>query len=146
MKKQTVATAILALFFTILSANMAFAQRETAFARCVLKTTTYPETYEFFGKPHSNSSQVYVIRNDGTYSFRAPAQTAVFGNQAEYQRINFFRNGIPVEIIFSRLGNSQSKQGTLYLNGRVERIVCQELYEYQCSCYAGRCQPGCYGQ
>lgn len=130
----------------ILSAGFASAQTQATFARCNLRTSTYQEIYEFYGKPHSGSAQVSVVRTDGTYPFKGPAQTTVFGNQAEYQRINFLRNGIPVEIIFVRKGGGQEKSGTLYTNGRVAQIKCQELYGYDCSCYAGHCQPGCYGQ
>lgn len=126
-----------------LSTGFASAQTQTTFARCNLKTATYHETYEFYGKPHSGSAQVSIVRTDGTYPFKGPAQTTIFGNQAEHQRINFLRNGIPAEIIFFRMG---AGSGTLYANGRVVQIKCQELYRYDCSCYAGRCQPGCYGQ
>lgn len=130
----------------VLNARLSFAQNDAAFARCTLKSTGYNEIYEFFGKPHSNSAQVSSIRSNGTYPYKASAQTTVFGDHAEYQRINFLRYGAPVEIIFSRLGNGRENSGTFYLNGSVAKIVCQELYQYECSCYAGRCQPGCYGQ
>lgn len=129
----------------ILIAGFASAQTQKAFARCNLRTVNYQEIYEFYGKPHSGSAQVSIVRADGTYPYKGPAQTTIFGNQAEYQRINFLRSGTPVEIIFSRMG-PEEKLGTLYSNGRVAQIKCQELYQYSCSCYAGHCQPGCYGQ
>lgn len=129
----------------ILKLGMAFAQEEP-FARCDLKAPLYEEKYEFFGKPHSNSALVAGIRSNGTYPFRAIAQTAVFGNQLEYQRISFLRGEIPTEIIFVRGGKNKVREGTLYQNGVVTEVSCQELYDYFCNCFAGHCTEGCYGK
>lgn len=117
------------------------------FAQCTLKTPYYDEVYQFFGSPHSSSAQIEMnLSKGGNEPLKMSAQSRICGNQLEYQRINFLRQGVPIEIIFFRNGTGKEAGGTLYSQGAVKNILCRELYEYDCSCYAGHCSDGCDGE